>query len=133
MLGTKDWAGLEACNGVDEMVEIFKDNITSALDEIVPIKNFTVAVRSKHKFGLSNETKDLMQKRDQCRAEMKNASISERSVLHTKYKLLRNKATAKIRKDNVKTSLERRTLNHEVDSNIFFKKYFFFERVFQNI
>ena len=27
VLGSKDWAGLQVCNGVDEMVEIFKDNI----------------------------------------------------------------------------------------------------------
>ena len=65
------------------------------------MKSFTV--RSHHKF----ETKDLMQKRDQCRAQMKGASSMERNVLHKKYKTLRNKATANIRKDNIKINSER--------------------------
>ena len=36
----KEWNGLENCNTVDEMVDIFTKNIEEALDEVAPIKTF---------------------------------------------------------------------------------------------
>ena len=47
------------------MVDIFTENINLALDEVTPFKTFTV--KSNYKFGLSNETKILMKRRDATR------------------------------------------------------------------
>ena len=64
-LQEKDWSELDSCGNVDEMVEIFTRNITEALDEVTPIKTFKI--RSHHKFGLSDVTKELMKQRDDAR------------------------------------------------------------------
>ena len=80
------------------MVNVFTSNITEGIDEIAPVKTFTV--KTHHKFGLSDATKKIMSERDNCRIKMKNASSNDRKILHTKYKTLRNKVTASIRKDN---------------------------------
>ena len=64
-LASKDWSELDECEGVDEMVEIFTKNITEALDEVTPMKSFTI--RSHHKFGLSEVAKEMMKQRDNCR------------------------------------------------------------------
>jgi hypothetical protein len=76
---SQDWSGLNKCEGVDQMVNIFDKNIAEALNEVVPVKTFTV--RSNHKFGLSESTKDLMKKRDKTRNAIKDASSQERPVL----------------------------------------------------
>ena len=64
-LENKNWSDLENCKTVDEMVDIFTENINLALDEVTPFKTFTV--KSNYKFGLSNETKILMKRRDATR------------------------------------------------------------------
>ena len=56
--------------------------------EIDPFKNFTV--KSHYKFGISSETKDLMNKRDQTRINIKKAGPNEKKILLNKYKKLRN-------------------------------------------
>ena len=88
-LGKKDWTSLSACSDIDLLVKKFTSNITESLDELAPIKTFIV--RSHHKFGVSEETKKLMIKRDNCRSQMKGASAEARQILHVKYKQLRNK------------------------------------------
>ena len=71
------------------MVEIFTDNINKALDEVAPLKTFTV--KSNYRFGLSQETKDLMKQRDSTRANIKNVSGNKKIVQMAKYKhLIRN-------------------------------------------
>ena len=57
-LDNQDWSGLEECNTVEEMVDIFTTNTNKALDIVVPFKNFQV--KSNYKFGISTETKEIM-------------------------------------------------------------------------
>ena len=42
-LAKKNWSKLEMCENVDQMVEIFTEKITEALDEITPLKSVTIA------------------------------------------------------------------------------------------
>ena len=70
---------MDECEGVDEMVEIFTKNITEALDEVTPMKSFTI--RSHHKFGLSEVSKELMKQRDNCREKIKKAFIYRQSPI----------------------------------------------------
>ena len=82
------------------MVNIFSKFIEEALDELAPIKTFTI--RSHYKFGLTDKTKELMHERDVTRGRIKYAnSTSEKQILQSKYKALRNKVTRNIRQDNV--------------------------------
>ena len=37
-LDMQDWSGLENCESMDEMVDIFSININNALDKVAPIK-----------------------------------------------------------------------------------------------
>ena len=37
-LDNREWSGLEECSSVDEMVEIFTNNINESLDEVAPLK-----------------------------------------------------------------------------------------------
>ena len=48
---------------IDKKVEILNELVTNSLDEVAPF--CTVTVRSNHKFGLSDETKLLMKKREE--------------------------------------------------------------------
>ena len=56
-----------------EMVEVFNKNVQVALDKCAPVKTFKI--RSNHRFGLTESTKDLMTKRDQTRAAVSRATI----------------------------------------------------------
>ena len=94
------------------MVEVFTKNINEALDEITPLKSFTI--KSHHKFGLSDVTKELMKQRDLCRSKIKNAHKSEKIIILEKYKKLRNKVNIQIRKDNIYFNNEKiRKANNE--------------------
>ena len=70
------------------MVEKFTNLITEALDEVAPIESFTV--KSRYKFGISEQTKLLMSKRDKTRMSMKQESREQKKILMTRYKKLRN-------------------------------------------
>ena len=59
-LARQDWSEVEHCDSVEAMVTEFQENVMAALDQIAPIKTFKV--RSKHKFRLSESTKELMKK-----------------------------------------------------------------------
>ena len=48
-----------------------------------------------------------MAQRDKCRKKMKGASPSERQVLHSKYKMLRNKVNSALKKDSVNFNSDR--------------------------
>ena len=61
-LANKDWSKIDDCTDVNEMVSIFTEKINETLDEVTPIKTFTI--KSNYKFGLSENTKKLMQERD---------------------------------------------------------------------
>ena len=87
------------------MVDIFDKNAALALDEAAPMKSFTV--RSNHRFGLSDSTKDLMKKRDKTRKEIGNATSQERTILMKQYKSLRNRVTGQLRKEQVEYNSKR--------------------------
>ena len=55
------WMDVEDCTDVNQMVTVFNSNIASALNKVAPIKTFKV--RSNHRFGLSETTKELIKKR----------------------------------------------------------------------
>ena len=79
--------------------KVFTKIITEALDETAPVKTFSV--RSHYRFGISDETKELMQERDSTRRKISYASTQEKKVLQQKYNILRNKVTSKIRQENI--------------------------------
>ena len=85
------------------MVEIFTSNINTSLDNVAPVKSFTV--KSHYRFGLSEASKELMIKRDNARAAISKAGPSEKIVLLNKYKKLRNLVNSKIRAENIKFKL----------------------------
>ena len=78
-LAKEDWSKILKIENMDEKVELFNSKIQNALDELAPIRSFKI--RSQHKFGLSEYTKNLMKKRDSTRAGISKASPSERPIL----------------------------------------------------
>ena len=61
------------------MLVIFTKNVNEALDDLAPYKTFTV--RSQFKFGLTEETKELMSKRDNIKKNLCKASASEKPIM----------------------------------------------------
>ena len=98
-LEQEDWLDVEDCEDVNEMVRLFTDKVNRALDRVAPVKTFTI--RSNHRFGLSDSTKELMKKRDKTRRSIQASSGKEKQVLLQQYKALRNKMTGQIRKENI--------------------------------
>ena len=94
-LANKNWSLIEVCSDVNEKVKLFSQYIEETLDEVAPIKTFSI--RSQYRFGLTDKTKEIMHARDVTRGQIKNAcSLSEKSILQSKYKALRNKVTRNI-------------------------------------
>ena len=98
-LEKKDWSKIKHSRNLDEMVVIFTELSNEALDEVAPYKEFTV--RSKHRFGLSEETKLLMEKRNEARLAVSKVNGNQKVIWLQKYKKLRNQVNNKIRKDTV--------------------------------
>ena len=69
-----------------------------ALDEVAPFKTFTV--KSHYKFGISEQTKILMEQRDRTRNNIKTAGAQQKGTLLIKYKKLRNQVNSMIRKES---------------------------------
>ena len=90
---------MENSDEVENMVSEFQEVLNLALDQIAPVKTFTV--RSSHRFGFSEGTKELMSKRDNTRKSIRLAEGEEKAVLLQKYRVLRDKVTAQIRKENI--------------------------------
>jgi hypothetical protein len=82
---------------LDEMVEKFELQINKALDEVAPFKSFTV--KSQYKFGISDVTKLMLQKRDQTRSMIKMAAGNQKQEWYIKYKKMRNMVNNSIRKE----------------------------------
>ena len=60
-LAQEDWLDVTECEEVNDMVEVFNQNIKNALDKAAPLKTFKI--RSNYRFGLSENTKELMKNR----------------------------------------------------------------------
>ena len=81
-LAKQDWMDVEDFANVDLMVKDFNEKIKLALDVVAPIKTFKI--RSNHRFGLSEDTKAQMKKRDQTREAINKASPQETlSFIHS--------------------------------------------------
>ena len=75
---------VEEAAGVNDMVTIFNEKIKSALDRVAPTKTFKI--RSQHRFGLSDDTKELMKRRDRTRQQInKSIKRGQLSYNNTKY------------------------------------------------
>ena len=98
-LAQQDWLEVDEEEDVDSMVARFNKNVELALDRVAPVKSFKV--RSNHRFGLSENTKELMRKRDCTRNSISKASPLEKQTLQKQYKALRNRVTSQIRKENI--------------------------------
>ena len=75
---------ITSSSNLDDMLVIFTKNVNEALDDLAPYKTFTV--RSQFKFGLTEETKELMSKRDNIRKNLCKASASEKPIMIKQYK-----------------------------------------------
>ena len=65
---------------------------------VAPCKTFKI--KSQYKFGLSEDTKKLICKRDKTRSAISKAESSEKPILIKKYKKLRNLINSNIRKES---------------------------------
>ena len=80
-LANKNWSLIEVCSDVNEKVKLFSQYIEETLDEVAPIKTFSI--RSQYRFGLTDKTKEIMHARDVTRGQIKNAcSLSEKSLFN---------------------------------------------------
>jgi hypothetical protein len=98
-LAQQDWLEVDEEEDVNAMVARFNKNVALALDRVAPVKSFKI--RSNHRFGLSESTKDLMKKRDSTRNSINKATPKEKQTLQKQYKALRNRVTSQIRKENI--------------------------------
>ena len=105
VLRKQDWNSVEESEDLNTKVKLFTTFIDAAMDEIAPIKTFTV--KSNYRFGLSENTKKLMKQRDVTRSNISKANNQQKTVLMKKYKILRNKTTASIRKDSLNHNQDR--------------------------
>ena len=105
LLNSKDWSQINSTKSVDEKAVKFDELIQECLDKIAPFKSFIV--KSHYKFGISNVTKEIINKRDHTRQNISKAGPTEKQILITKYKKLRNLVNAKIRKETIAHNNER--------------------------
>jgi exonuclease III len=92
------WEKLAGTEQVSEMVTLYETFINTVLDKHAPMKK--IKIHEHYKSGISANTKRLMKKRDETRKEFAKATGEERTILHKKYKCLRNKCTSSLRKEN---------------------------------
>ena len=98
-LSKKDWSAIEKTNVLDEKVNIFTKLITESLDEVAPMKSFSI--RTNHVFGLSEGTKEMMKKRDAARKKIGEVAKIHKTIWLTKYKKIRNQVNRLVRKDQL--------------------------------
>lgn len=104
-LAMAPWEEIWKAEDVNQMVEMYSGFVNEALDTHAPIKE--IKIKANYKSGLSKETKKLMNKRDTLRKEFSKTKGREKTVLHEKYKKLRNHCTKMIRKESISNSVRR--------------------------
>ena len=97
----KEWEKLGLTENVDDMAEIINSHVLSSLNECAPIK--TIKIRNQNRHGISSNTKNLIKERDNTRSKIRTASPKEKSIIHSKYKRLRNKVNSELRKDTIRS------------------------------
>ena len=98
-LAKQNWIAINNEPDLDKKVDIFTKLITNSLDEVAPFG--VITIRSNFKFGLTDETKDLMKQREAARIKIKSSVGNEKQVWNMKYKKLRNTVTSRIRKETI--------------------------------
>jgi hypothetical protein len=78
------WSQIACEKDIEKKTDMLAKFMNTALDEVAPIKSFTV--KSNYKFGISDDTKEIMKNRDATRAKISKASTKEKSILWPKYK-----------------------------------------------
>ena len=104
-LRNRDWSEVFALQDVNKKTEAFTNIIDSALDECAPFKSFKV--RQNFKPGLSETARKLIEERDNTRKKIITAKNKEKPLLKAKYKQLRNRTIAQIRKDTIMSNGEK--------------------------
>ena len=64
---------------MDEMVKIFGEEIKEALDVCAPMKR--IKLKKGHRYGISQETKELMKERDKARKDIKRSPNERKSTI----------------------------------------------------
>ena len=99
-LSKQRWESIGETENVNEMAVHLSELMNSALDECAPLTKITI--KPGYKSGLTQEAKVIMTERDKARCRLqKSTSPSEKKILIIRYKKMRNKATAQIRKDKI--------------------------------
>ena len=86
------WFNVYMCQDPSKAVELLTKYLTSLLDNMAPIR--TIQVRSRYAAWLSEETKDVLKRRNTAQA---TATRTKDQEDWREYKNLRNQATARIR------------------------------------
>lgn len=95
-LAEKNWQTLDKAETVDEMFGIYDEYVEQSLNTYTPIRTFKIT--NTYRSHLSERTYALMEQRDQAYKDYKKEKDLE-GLLFKKYKTLRNKVTASLRKD----------------------------------
>ena len=80
------------CNDVNEATECFEDKLTMVLDSMAPLR--TIQIRTKYAPWLSEETKNLMARRN---AAQEKASQTDHPEDWRQFKSLRNQVKSRSR------------------------------------
>ena len=80
----KDWSIITETEELDLSVEKFTKLLTESLDEIAPMRSFTV--KSNYIFGISDETKSLMKSRDEARQTARKVAANQKQLWPIKYR-----------------------------------------------
>ena len=67
-LAKGEWEKIGQTEDVNVMAEVLNEQITIALDECAPMKEFKI--RRNHRFGLKEETRKMMKERDSLRKKI---------------------------------------------------------------
>ena len=86
------WWDIYQAEDVDLAVQLFSDKLTSILDRHAPVK--TIQTRTRYVLWLSQETKLLMEQRDQAQSQ---AASSRSRDDWKKFKKLTNQVTGRLR------------------------------------
>ena len=95
---------------VHEKAALYDTIFENCYDKHAPKKKFKIKKNYKH--GLSRETLKLIRERDLARLESVRASETDKHILAIKYRKLRNRVIAKIRKESKEAVIEEMRKNN---------------------
>ena len=104
-LAKGEWEKIGQTEDVNVMAEVLNEQITIALDECAPIKEFQI--RRNHRFGLKEETRKMMKERDSLRKKIGKSDEIRRKEFQEEYRKIRNAVTNKVRQDTIEINEER--------------------------